>query len=185
MLYDLAANFFSLLSSFPAPYILHLGAEIHNFFSLYTTQSHFQLTYMSWGLITCIAQDWPYISNLMAKKIWFIFPPNKRSRCRWLRVRISVLEITKGQCSSSIPIPLHLVQDFTSHGLRMATVLPDTECAFQTGRNFLKKWKQRLWLAESVSFYEKHNLFSGSSTWEASVHIFIGWTSSQGTWKIE
>lgn len=142
MLYDLAANFFSLLSSFPAPYILHLGAEIHNFFLLYTTQSHvftqshFQLTYMSWGLITCISQDWTYISNLMAKKKKkrFIFPLNKKLRCRWLRVRIPVLEITKDQCSS-VPIPLHLVKHFTSHGLRMATVLPDTECVFQTGRN--------------------------------------------------
>ena len=83
MLYDLAANFFSLLSSFPAPYILHLGAEIHNFFLLYTTQSHvftqshFQLTYMSWGLITCISQDWTYISNLMAKKKKKIYFPPK------------------------------------------------------------------------------------------------------------
>ena len=64
------------------------------------------------GLLSRHKLPSPIILNPRRKKKWFIFPPNKKSRCRQLRVRIPVLEITKDQRSS---IPIHILWSTLLH----------------------------------------------------------------------
>lgn len=137
---------------------------------LYTEWFFTHLYQLGFDHLNVSGMDYSELSKLC------LFPlHNKKLRCRQLKARISVLEITKDQSSFWLPILLHLVK-----GLQC--MVSEWPLCFQTvnlhsRQEEIKNKRKVCVLTESVSFYQKYNLFSRSSTSESSVYILIGQTS--------
>lgn len=144
----------------PPACTIPLGLDIQNFFSLYTVLGHVFIQ----SFLTHLYQlgfDHLRVSGIDYRELSknSLFPPhhhhNNQFRYRQLKARISILEITKDQSSFQLPIPP--CKGLTSHGLRMTAVLPNSESAFQAGKN--KNKRKVCVLAESCQFFAEIPLF--------------------------
>lgn len=144
--------------------------------------SYFLLTYISWGLITYMYQEWTIVSQVNR----VCFPPLLPIISSWdVGSWEPEYQFWKSPKLLVAFCSITSFEELLSHVVRMTTVLSDSESAFQAGRN--KKQKESLcaswvyqYLIRNTTFF-----FSRSFTLETSVYILNGQTSSQETWNIE